>query len=219
MTPAAELQPLAQETTASRVASTVREAIALGHIAPGQQLGEVELARQLGVSRGPLREGLQRLTQEGILIARRNRGLFVIDMTPERVRDVYTARQAVERGAADEVHARGDARSTGSALLSVVEQMERATQGTDDQQVTDADLAFHELLVERSHSSRLIWMHRTLITETRMCLNALVPTYASNAARVTEHRAIADAFAAGDLVQTDRLLVAHMRDGVDRLLP
>ena len=49
---------------------------------PGAQLGEADLARELGVSRGPLREGIQRLTQEGLLVSIRNRGVFVIEMTP-----------------------------------------------------------------------------------------------------------------------------------------
>lgn len=218
MTDISRLRPLVQESTASRVASTVREAIAQGQISPGEQLGEVELAKQLGVSRGPLREGLQRLTQEGLVVGHRNRGLFVIEMTPERLQDMYVARQAVERGAAEQVHARGDAPPTGTALLEVVGRMLRASELDNVGLVTDADLAFHELLVERCESPRLVWMHQTLLTETRMCLNALVPTYDSNEARVEEHRAIAQALLDEDPGLTDRLIVAHMHDGLERLL-
>ena len=85
--------PLVQESTPSIIAEKLRQAIAHGELKPGAQLGEAELARQLGVSRGPLREGMQRLTQEGLLVSIRNRGLFVIDMTPEDVRDMYSARK------------------------------------------------------------------------------------------------------------------------------
>ena len=63
---------------------------------------------QLGVSRGPLREGMQRLTQEGLLVAIRNRGLFVIDMTAEDIRDMYIAREAIERAAARDIVVSGD---------------------------------------------------------------------------------------------------------------
>ena len=55
------------------------------------------------MSRGPLREGLQRLTAEGLLESVRNRGLFVVEMTPENVTDMYLARGAVERAAAAQV--------------------------------------------------------------------------------------------------------------------
>src|SRR5699024_2376360 len=85
------LQPVVQESTAGMIADRVREAIACGDLPPGAQLGEADLAEQLGVSRGPLREGLQRLAQEGLLLSIRNRGLFVIEMTPERVDDMYLA--------------------------------------------------------------------------------------------------------------------------------
>jgi DNA-binding GntR family transcriptional regulator len=138
-------------------------------------------------------------------------------MTPERVQDMYVARQAVERGAAEQVHARREATPTGEALLEIVARMRHASERDDDALVTDTDLAFHKLLVERSESPRLVWMHQTLLTETRMCLNALVPTYDSNQARVEEHRAIAQAFIDDDAALTDRLIVAHMRDGLERL--
>ncbi|MDF8263725.1 GntR family transcriptional regulator [Luteipulveratus flavus] len=210
------LEPVLRPSTASMVADRVREAIATGDLAPGTQLGEAELARQLGVSRGPLREGLQRLTQEGLLLSIRNRGLFVIEMTPERVRDMYLARQAVERAAAEQVHQRRPV-DAGEALLTVIEQMALAGAADDEAGLAASDLQFHELLVEQSESPRLAQMHATLLTETRMCLNALKATYASHDERVDEHRAIARSFIDGEPRLTDSLLVAHMRDALARL--
>ncbi len=60
------LRPVVQETTPSLSARQLRRAIGDGELTPGQQLNEMELSRSLGVSRGPLREALQRLTQEGL---------------------------------------------------------------------------------------------------------------------------------------------------------
>ena len=91
---------LVQESTAAIIASRLRKAIRDGELPAGAQLGEAQLARELGVSRGPLREGMQRLTQEGLVISIRNRGLFVVELTADDVRDVYVARSAVERAAA-----------------------------------------------------------------------------------------------------------------------
>jgi DNA-binding GntR family transcriptional regulator len=56
------LEPVVQESTPSIIARKLRYAIARGEVVPGSQLGEAELARELGVSRGPLREAMQRLT-------------------------------------------------------------------------------------------------------------------------------------------------------------
>lgn len=210
------LEPVVRESTAVMIADRVREGIERGDLPPGTQLGEAELARQLGVSRGPLREGLQRLTQEGLLLSIRNRGLFVIEMTPERVRDMYVARQAVERAAAEQIHL-GTPEDAGAQLLQITDAMGATADAGDPSGVGEADVAFHDLLVRLAGSPRLSRMHRTLLTETRMGIHALGPTYEGYDARVAEHRAIAQSFIDRDAAQTDQLLRLHMADAVERL--
>lgn len=210
------VQPVRLESTASMVAHRIREAIANGEIPPGTQLGEADYAAQLGVSRGPLREGLQRLTQEGLLVAHRNRGLFVIEMTPDNVKDIFTAREAVERAAAGGVHAT-DPVAAAEALSLVIDDMAAAAAADDVGGVSTADIHFHQVLVGQARSPRLARIHQTLLTETRMCIHAMEHTYVFDEARVEEHREIAQSFRRGDPILTDRLLIAHMRDAVRRL--
>jgi DNA-binding GntR family transcriptional regulator len=204
---------LAQESTPAIIADKLRQAIGHGELKPGAQLGEAELARKFGVSRGPVREAMSRLTQEGLLLPIRNRGLFVIHMTPEDIRDMYLAREAIERAAARKI-IDGDHVAAGDELLLIVEQM---TQATTPAEVSELDIAFHERLLQLSRSPRLSRMHQTFITETRMCIHCLDQTYAISEVRGDEHRAIARAIRAGDRELTDRLLVAHMDDAVARL--
>ncbi len=207
--------PLVQKSTPSIIADKLRAAIGHGELKPGEQLGEAELARQLGVSRGPLREGMQRLTQEGLLVAIRNRGLFVIDMTPDDIRDMYLARESIERAAARAILAGGDYVDAGDALLAIVDRMGRASSSA---KISELDIAFHERLVELSGSPRLRRMHQTVITETRMCIHSLDDSYAKSDFREEEHRILASAIRSGDPVTTDRLLVAHMDDALARLI-
>jgi DNA-binding GntR family transcriptional regulator len=214
--PEKELEPVIQESTPMMIAARIREAIASGRIAPGAQIGEAEFARQLAVSRGPLREGLQRLAQEGLVVAVRNRGHFVIEMTPENVRDMYVARAAVERAAAARAH-EIDPQGTAALLMQTVVDMTGAVDRGDQDGVSVADLDFHRVLVQSARSPRLDRMHQTLMAETRMCLHALTPTYAVGSARVTEHRQIAKSFTKGDPAHTDLLLAQHMDDALVRL--
>jgi DNA-binding GntR family transcriptional regulator len=207
------IEPLVQESTPSIIADRLRKAIGQGELKPGMQLGEADLARRLGVSRGPLREGMQRLTQEGLLIAIRNRGLFVVDMTADDVRDMYLAREAIERAAARKI-IEGDHAAAGEVLLALVAEMAAAT---DPAEVSEVDIAFHEGLVALAGSPRLSRMHRTFITETRMCIHALEETYAAADVRVEEHRALAEAVKTGDTALADHLLIAHMDDAIARL--
>lgn len=210
------LEPIARPSTPSIIADKLRAAIGQGEIPAGAQLGEAQLAEELGVSRGPLREGMQRLTQEGLLVSLRNRGLFVIEMTPENVRDMYVARSAIERAAAAQIFLRDPVRA-GEELLGVVGRMADAASRTDVVGVSDADIDFHQLLVQLSCSRRLTRIHETLLTETRMCIHALEETYSYSDERVGEHQQIAEAFTARDPQLADRRLVEHMEDAVDRL--
>ncbi|MBA3308449.1 MAG: GntR family transcriptional regulator [Nocardioidaceae bacterium] len=210
------IEPLVRESTPSIIADKLRNAIGSGELRAGQQLGEAELARELGVSRGPLREGMQRLTQEGLLMSIRNRGLFVIEMTPENVRDMYVARSAVERAAGAQIFVH-DPVAAGDALLALTDQMAQSAARRDIAAVSESDIEFHQLLVSLAKSPRLTRIHKTLLTETRMCIHALEETYRYSDVRVTEHHGIAAAFTASDPVLTDERLVAHMEDALVRL--
>lgn len=207
------IEPLLQQSTPSIIADKLRQAIGSGELKPGAQLSEADLARKFGVSRGPLREGMQRLTQEGLLVSIRHRGLFVIDMTPNDVRDMYLAREAIERAAARKI-LEGDYVAAGDALLEIVEQMVAVSTPAE---VSELDIAFHERLVQLADSPRLTRMHRTFITETRMCIHALEESYSVSEVRGDEHRAVAVAIKNGDLKLTDDLLVEHMDDAINRL--
>jgi DNA-binding GntR family transcriptional regulator len=207
------IEPLLQQSTPSIIADKLRHAIGHGELKPGAQLSEADLARKFGVSRGPLREGMQRLTQEGLLVSIRNRGLFVIEMTPDDVRDMYLAREAIERAAAHKI-LEGDHTGAGDELLQIVEQMAGVPTPAE---VSELDIRFHERLVQLACSPRLSRMHQTFITETRMCIHALDETYAASEVRGEEHRALADAIRSGDRQVTDELLIAHMDDAIDRL--
>ncbi|MEA5455125.1 GntR family transcriptional regulator [Sinomonas sp. JGH33] len=212
------LQPIVQESTPSLIAAQLRGHIAEGALPPGAQLVEADIARELGVSRGPIREAIQRLTQEGLLVSIRNRGVFVAEFDDEDIRDIYEARTAVEKAAAG-ILADGDGARAGAELLRQVERMDAARAAGDDTAVSEADIAFHEKLVEMAASPRLSKMHATLLTETRMCLNRLQGRYDDESVRVEEHRGIAEAIRDGkrDLVM-DRL-DAHKDDAIARLLP
>ena len=219
MMPLADIEPVDRESTASLIARQLREAIMTGSLPPGTQLGEADLAARFQVSRGPLREAMQRLVSEGLLRSERHRGLFVIDLDTDDVHDIYTARSAVERAAASLV-LRGEHReAVATELDETVRAMAHAAEADDPTALAEADLRFHEALIAASGSARLIRMARTLMVETRMCLAMLQGTYQSAEERVAEHNHIIDAIRRADEPATLRLLDAHMTDALQRLAP
>lgn len=211
------LGPIVQDSTPTIIARRLRQAVATGEFKPGQQLTEAALASSLGVSRGPLREAMQRLTQEGLLVSHRNRGLFVMELDEATIRDIYLARGAVERAACRTIVESGRG-AEAAALLELVEAMGAYADDPGHPELSALDLRFHETLVALSGSPRLTLMHGTLLTQVRLCLVWMQESYDSIDYRVSEHDAIARAIVAGDATEADRLLVAHMEDGLRRLL-
>ena len=210
-----ELEPVERRSTAAIVAERIRTAIMRGTFPPGTQLGEVELAARLGVSRGPLREAMQRLVAEGLLHSERHRGLFVRELDAADVRDVYTARTAVERAAGLLLLA-GDRVGAAERLTAALARMEAVAD--DPVALADADHAFHAEFVAASGSPRLRRMAGILLVETRMCLAALQETLPPAEALIAEHRELRDAVRDGDAERMTAVLEAHMADAVERIL-
>ncbi len=89
------IQPIIKSSLSADAFDKVVEAITSGEFDPGQRLSEAELARNLGISRGPLREALGRL--EGRLVTRTPRiGVHVISFTREDLESLFLTREALE---------------------------------------------------------------------------------------------------------------------------
>ncbi|QPP05873.1 GntR family transcriptional regulator [Streptomyces bathyalis] len=76
--------------------AVLREMVLDGTIAPGERLNEVLIAAQLGISRGPLREAIQRLSSEGLLTVISHRGAFVRTFSRQDIVELYELRSALE---------------------------------------------------------------------------------------------------------------------------
>ncbi|MCB8910955.1 GntR family transcriptional regulator [Rhodococcus rhodochrous] len=211
-----DLRPVTRPSTAELIAEQIRSAIVRGALGPGEQLGEAELAAHFQVSRGPLREAMQRLLSEGLLYSIRNRGIFVTELTFDDVVDIYRSRWVIEGGALDLV-LDGRREQTWKALELAIEEMRTAAEREDATGVSDGDRRFHEILVASADSPRLVRAARTLLVETRMCLGALQTTYPDLHVQVDEHVVLREAIRTADREEVRRLLDEHLHDTVTRL--
>jgi DNA-binding GntR family transcriptional regulator len=210
------LAPLRIESTPSLVAARIRMGIFDGTFSPDSQLNEVELARSLGVSRGPIREAFQRLIQEGLLRSERNRGVFVVALDTDSVQDVYFVRSVIETAAALRLAESQDAAAI-SGLEQIVSTIGRLVDGEWSELVA-IDLEFHRSLVAASGSPRLIRAFEPMYAETRMLLAHMEIHYERRADLVDEHRAIVEAIQADDPELIKRLVHGHMSDSVTKLI-
>lgn len=205
-----------RSTFASIVTERLRSSIVNGSLKQGSQLSEVELANSFGVSRGPVREALQRLVQEGLLLSEPHRGVFIPVLTDEDVLDIYLAREALESAAIRSIVANDTSAAASQALDQYVTEMEQAEAAGDWESVGNFDLEFHVALVAASGSQRLQRMFSSVISETRLCLGALTAADA-RADLVQEHRQICDLMQEGKIEQTLAVLGKHFDDAVETL--
>ncbi|MFD5215618.1 GntR family transcriptional regulator [Microbacterium sp. NPDC058345] len=203
-------------STVDLIAIELRKAIFSGALPVGAPLGEVEIATQLGVSRSPFREGAQRLVQEGLLIAVPGRGMSVAVLEGEQVDDVYQARLAIETQAARQVALHGDA-----AVLNRLEAQLRelivASEGDDARAIGDADLEFHQMLVDAAGSERLTRFMATLVMQTRIASFSAPDGYSVRRSVSPTYRMLLDALRAGDDAAAASALATQFDEAVARL--
>jgi DNA-binding GntR family transcriptional regulator len=87
---------LQKQTFGARIADELRKSIFAGDIAPGAPLVETALAEQFGVSRGPLREAIRQLIDEGLLVQIPFTGTHVTELSEQAVREIYSLRTNLE---------------------------------------------------------------------------------------------------------------------------
>jgi DNA-binding GntR family transcriptional regulator len=209
------LRPVPSAPTPELIADQLRARIIDGSLVAGVQLTEAHLSERLGVSRGPVREAMQRLIQEGLLVCVRNRGVFVVELGSADVVDIYTARAAVERHAAILVRRRRDPAAL-AALDAIVDDLAAARRERWGR-LAELDLTFHEALVGAAGSPRLVRMFATLAAETRICLANLAGAYPRREVLVAEHRNLAALLRAGTERQMLLAIDQHHADAVRAL--
>jgi len=205
--------------TAQLIADQLREQIIQGTFRPGEQVNESVLASQLRTSRGPVREALQRLSQEGLLVSHRNRGVFVLELSADDVREIYAVREAVESAAANALLDSGPEQidSTCEVLKPIIKDMAKQVAVSDWQAIARLDMQFHISFVAGAGNSRLIRIYETLAAESRMCILNLEVSYPRVDALVQEHQNLLDLLEAGDREGLLEGIKRHMQKAVEDL--
>jgi DNA-binding GntR family transcriptional regulator len=217
MTHPAQDRRLTREGTFSqRTESVLREMILDGTISPGERLNEVVLAASLGISRGPLREAVQRLASEGLLTVISHRGSFVRTFKHAEIVELYELRSALELHAVRLVCQRASDADLADldALLAETETLINKTSGHAYPQEPD----FHLRLVMLAGNQAL--MRSALETHRQISLARSISAQQPMRARaaVVEHAELLRAMQARELHTATDLMERHIRHSMDSAL-
>jgi len=146
---------LTRSSLSDTTADLLRQKILSGEYAPGDRLVEATVARQLGISRGPVREALSALQAEGLTTELPGRGSFVRTLSPDDIREIYDVRATLESGSIRLILERGDAGAL-AVLEAAVAALDAARKANDRGAFVAADLRLHEELCRASGNRRLV---------------------------------------------------------------
>jgi DNA-binding GntR family transcriptional regulator len=191
------------------VAQWLRDCIRAGRVAPGQRLIEADLTRDTGASRSRVREALQRLEAEGLVVIEEFRGASVRAISADEIRQIYRARMALEGLAAHDFAAADDAERK-DALARLQDELNACEESGDYRRFVGLNDAWHRLIMDGAGNSYVV----TFVERLRLPLYQLLFStfYAAN--RIDDanagHRQITAAILAGDAEGAERLMRAHI---------
>jgi DNA-binding GntR family transcriptional regulator len=202
-------RPLDNRTLWEQVRDRLREDILAGRLEPGTELSEVALARDFGISRGPLREALGRLASEGLVTVTPRRGAVVTQLSRQEFIDAYQVREALETLAVRlAVPLISDAEV--AHLRELCELMARAARENQVRLFFDTNNSFHEALVRGSRNHKLHEVHRMLVGQMVPYLPRSLELRGNLQQSVAEHEAILAAIEARDADRAADLLAEHI---------
>lgn len=170
-------------------------AIEDGDLAPGTRLREAELARQYGVSRTPIREGLKRLEAQGLAVHEPNRGMIVPVLDNDQINELYTVRAVLEGTVA-----RLAAQHATEAEIDLLRDLVEADQAhlDDGARLAGTNRVFHHRLTLACHNRYLIGQIEHMRQVKLLLSGSTFGDAGRRRAAVNEHRAIIDAITARD---------------------
>jgi DNA-binding GntR family transcriptional regulator len=206
-----------RSSTAVRIADALRERIAAGALAPGSRIVELDVAREFGVSRSPVREALLRLAEGGLVTILPYRGAVVVPLEHRHLVELLEFRLALERFALQRLIEGGDVGSF-AMLREHVVAIADAIRAHDVQRAVDADLETHAAMVRLAGNTLLLRAYDGLRDQFRRYIHLTSAHYERAEDLADEHVTMLDAAERGDAALALRILDAHIMHGFEEAL-
>lgn len=199
------------------VGARIRSRIFSGELRDGQRIVERDLAAEMGTSRGPIRDALRMLEQEGLVITTPRRGTRVASLTTADAREILAIREALEPVAVSFLLDRSDPDHF-ARLQAVVDRIELAARAGDWPLAITLDLEFHGLIFELCGQRRLLRIWESLKTPMLQLFGKLSHYYTDISEVPARHRALLESIRSGDRARALAHSSEHVVAFVDDLM-
>ena len=199
------------KTLRQEVVDEIRQRILTGDFQAGERIKENEMAQQLGVSRGPVREALRQLEQEGLVVMIPRRGAQVANITEKDLNDVLEVRIALENVAIEKACARMTEEEMRRLWLAAKEFEHTIAEG-NLVKLAEADVAFHEVIYQASDNKRLIQVLNNMREQIYRYRVEYLKEDESRNRLVKEHEKITRAIKERDVKAAQELSFEHLEN-------
>jgi DNA-binding GntR family transcriptional regulator len=151
-----DLGRLQARTYVDHVVDVVVGHAALGKILPGGRINELDLSKELALSRAPIREALRILVAQGVAESVAYQGVRLAPMTAERVRQISEVRFELEKLALRRLESMRDQESLLRTLRNLIEDMRLAVRKSDTLELVTLDADFHEAIMRAADNPVLL---------------------------------------------------------------
>jgi DNA-binding GntR family transcriptional regulator len=196
ITPPVGLTALPDTDLVGQVARVLTQAIMKGQLAPGSKLVEAGVARELGVSRAPVREAARLLEQQGLLVQHPRRGFFVRKLEPADIDEIYDLRICVECHAGV-LASQNMTTANRDMLRRQIDVMHETAAIDDHARQIEEDYKFHRMICEIAGSKRLLRLFDDLASELRMTIGLIGRLYDDPHRIAQTHEALLDVLVQG----------------------
>ncbi|MFD1198248.1 GntR family transcriptional regulator [Brucella gallinifaecis] len=209
------IQPaIERRTIASQVTERLRSKILSGELAIGQRLRQEQLAAELGVSRVPVREALNQLEAEGLILVEANKGAVVKGISVEALSEMYELRAHIEEW----LIALAIPRASEADYESAARILDEMLSESSPVHWTSQNWKFHETLYRPSARTQSLDMLDRLYKNTYRHFPVPVRFTLGIEAMDTEHRELLALYKAKDIVAAQKYLRQHIMRGASSLV-
>lgn len=199
-----------------KVTNDLREAILHGHLAPGARIKELDIAEQMGISRGPIREAIRQLEREGLLISYPYKETVVADLDLEEVQLILLPIRLHIESYVVQRHAGKMNEAFFARMQAIIDEMEVALREGRNAQLVDLDIRFHQTILELATERTVLLTWQSIINQIRLHFTKNLPFYKSENIR-RDHQELLDALKTRDPDVIRTAIAKHLEDG-DSLL-
>lgn len=198
-----------QRTLSDDVAKIIRKMILNGELAAGAWINQAQLAEKFNISRGPIREALKLLQNEGLIKHETNKGTFVATLSDQDAFEIYTLRALIE-GEAAQLALPHITDQDLEELEDYIEEFSEAMHNHDIEHQVQCDIRFHGKIVAASRHNRLISIHKHLDTQVGVMYLTIANQVPMRVEQVVNnHRVLLDALRTRDKKKIQKAFSNH----------